>query len=155
MHGKGKIAMKENRSGKLLRNVLKLSLAIILGGVMAVPISYANPSNNIVLVPPSDLPTLARQPGEAMLLRETIDGRAFLYVEQEQGARLAIFDVSDPVHIKGEGSVQLSSGGPFDFVSPIDSRQELIEYRQGCKDAVLDFDKVKFPILKAVEGFSL
>jgi hypothetical protein len=147
--------MKENLSGKLLRNVPGLSLAIILGGVMAAPVSYANPSNNIVLVPPSDLPTLARQPGEAMLLRETIDGRAILYVEQEQGARLAIFDVTDPVHISGEGSVQLSIGGPFDFVSPIDSRQELIEYRQGRKDAVLDFHKVKFPKLKAVDGFSL
>jgi hypothetical protein len=63
--------------------------------------------------------------------------------------------VTDPVHIKGEGSVQLSTGGPFDFVSPIGSTQELINCRQGHEDAVLDFHKVRLPNLKAVQGLTL
>jgi hypothetical protein len=87
--------------------------------MVTAPAVHANPYSNIVVVPPTDLPELARQTGEAMLLRDTIDGRTILYVEQEQGARLAIFDVTDPGHIKGDGSVQLGADGPFDFVSPI------------------------------------
>jgi len=129
-------------------------MAIVASGIAMAPTIHANPSKNIVVVPPSDLPQLARQTGEAMLLRDTIDGRAILYVEQEQGTRLAIFDVTDPGNIKGKGSVQLGSAGPFEFVSPIGSRQELIQYRQGREDAVLDFHNVNLPNLKTVPGLT-
>jgi hypothetical protein len=98
---------------------------------------------------------LARQSGEAMLLHETIDGRTLLYVEQQQGARLAVFDVTDPAHIKGENSVQLASSGPFDFVSPLGDRAELVRFRQSQEDAVLSFPRVKYPSLKPLQGAAL
>jgi hypothetical protein len=107
------------------------------------------------VVPPTDLPELARQTGEAMLLHDTIDGRTLLYIEQNQGARLAIFDVSDPRHVKGEGSVQLDAPGPFDFVSALGDRAEVVRFRQGQGSAVLDLHKVKLPTLTKVQGLTL
>jgi hypothetical protein len=114
------------------------------------PVTHANPSNEIVLVPPTDLPTLARQSGEAMFLHDTWDGRTPLYVEQREGAQLAIFDVTDPAHVKGEGSVQLNVAGPFDFVADLGERAELVRFRGGQGDAVLDLRRV--PTLKKVSA---
>jgi hypothetical protein len=130
-------------------------MAVIAGGIATASAVQANSYGNIVVLTPTVLPEFARQPGEAMLLRETNDGRAILYVEQQQGARLAIFDVTDPAHIKGEGTVQLGSDGTFDFVSAIGGKQELIEYRQDHRDAVLDFQTEAIPNLKSVQGLTL
>jgi len=90
-----------------------------------------------------------------MLLHEAINGRTLLYIEQNQGARLAIFDVTDPGHVKGEGSVQLDAPGPYDFVSTLGNRAELVRFRHGQGDAVLDLHKVKAPSLKSVQGLTL
>ena len=140
--------MNENVGGQLLRHVPRLALAIVLGGLLAAP-AYALPSNEIVLVPPTNLPTLARQGGEAMLLHDTRDGRTLLYVEQREGAQLAIFDVTDPAHVRGEGSVQLDAAGPFEFVADLGERTELVRFRGG-RGAVLDLRKT--PTLKEVSG---
>jgi hypothetical protein len=123
--------MKRNVGRKSLKCIRQIAIAIVASGVVAATAVHANPSNNVVLVPPTDLPELARQSGDAMLLHETSDDRTLLYIEQNRGARLAIFDVTDPVHIKGEGSVKLDATGPFDFVSPLGKQAELIRFRQG------------------------
>jgi hypothetical protein len=73
-------------------------------------------------------------------------------IEQNRGARLAIFDVTDPSNIKGEVSVQLDAPGPFDFVTPLGDRAELVRFRQGQGVAVLDLHKVKVPAMKMVQG---
>jgi hypothetical protein len=141
--------MKANVSGKWPSGVSTLAIAT-LGAILASPITYANPSNRIVLVQPTELPTLAQQSGEAMFLHDTWDGRKLLYVEQRQGAQLAIFDVTDPAHVKGEGSAQLNAAGPFDFVASLGERAELVRFRHGHEDAVLDLRKV--PTLKSLQG---
>jgi hypothetical protein len=105
-------------------------------------------------VPPTELPVLARQGGEAMLLSDAVDGRTLLYIEQNEGSRLAILDVTDPSHIKGAGSVQLDASGPFDFISPVGNQGELVRFRQRNEDAVLDL-RNKIPSLKAVQGLTL
>jgi hypothetical protein len=143
-------AMKKNVGGELLRKLPRLTLATLLGGILTAPIIYANPSNEIVVVPPTDLPTLARQSGEAMFLHDTRDGRTLLYVEQRKGTRLAIFDVTDPAHVKGEGSAHLDAAGPFDFVAALGERAELVRFRKDQGDAVLELRKV--PMLKKVQG---
>jgi hypothetical protein len=111
--------MKVNVSGRLSGRLRAVAITIVTSGILAAPAVYAKASGNLILVPPTDLPELARQSGDAMLLHDTSDGRTLLYIEQDQGARLATFDVTDPVHIKGEGSVQLDASGPFDFVAPL------------------------------------
>jgi hypothetical protein len=117
---------------------------------LASPITYANPSNRTVLVRPTDLPALAQQSGDAMFLHDTWDGRILLYVEQRQGAQLAIFDVTDPAHVKGEGSAQLNAAGPFDFVAALGERAELVRFRHLQEDAILDLHKI--PTLKKLQG---
>jgi len=151
----GEIAMKRDVGGKLSMSFRQMAIAIVASGAMSATAVYAKSSNSIVLVPPTDLPELARQGGDAMLLHKTPDGRTLLYIEQNQGSRLATFDVTDPAHIKGEGSVQLESSGPFDFVSPVGKRAELVRFRQGQEEAVLDLRKDRAPNLKVVHGLTL
>jgi len=147
--------MKENVRDHFSMRLRRAVIAVVAGGIVTASAVHANPSNNIVVVPPAELPELARQSGDAMLLHETSDGRTLLYIEQNQGARLATFDVTDPVHIKGEGSVQLDASGPFDFVSPLGKQAELIQFRQGHEHSVLDLHKERVPRLKAVPGLTV
>jgi hypothetical protein len=144
--------MQEDVTDSLSTRLRRAVLAIVAGGVIAATTVHADAFNNTVLVPPTDLPVLARQSGEAMLLHDTIDGRTLLYVEQQQGARLAVFDVTDPAHIKAQNSVQLAASGPFDFVSALGDQAELVRFRQSHEDAVLSFPRVKEPSLKAVQA---
>jgi len=124
------------------------AVAAVASTILAAGAIHANPSERTVLVPPADLPEMARQGGEAMLLLDAKDGRTLLYVEQDQGASLAIFDVTDPLHIKGEGAVQLNAPAPFDFVTNAGNQAELVRYRDGGGVAVLDLHNVKGPVLK-------
>jgi hypothetical protein len=144
--------MKGDFVAKLLRNVPRLMLTVALGGISVAPGTYANPTNAIVLVRPTDLPPLARLGGEAMFLHDTGDGRVLLYVEQREGAQLAIFDVTDPAHVRGEGLVQLDAAGQFDFVADLGKRGELVRFRGDQGEAVLDLHRT--PVLKKVPGLN-
>jgi hypothetical protein len=156
--------MKENTNAKFSGSFRQVAMAMVAIGIVAVPAVHAKPkseampgkrADRIILVRPTDLPELARQDGEAMLLHETGDGRKLLYIEQNGGTRLAVFDVTDPSHIKGEVSVQLGAPGPFDFVSALGDRAEVVRFRQGQGVAVLDLHKVKVPTMKMVQGLEL
>ena len=109
----------------------------------------------VKVVPPKDLPRLAREAGEAMLLHETVDGRVFLYIEQNRGTQLASFDVTDPVHIKSRGSIQLNAAGPYDFVAPLGAHAELVRFRQGHQEAVLSLPRIKAPQLRTVKDLTV
>jgi hypothetical protein len=146
--------MKKYARGNVSKRLRRAAMTLAASGLVTAAAVHANPSNNIVLVPPTDLPVLARQSGEAMLLSDALDGRTFLYIEQDEGSRLAILDVTDPGHIKGAGSVQLDTSGPFDFISPVGNQGELVRFRQDDEEAVLDLRK-KTPSLKAVQGLTL
>jgi len=139
---------------RILSYLRPMAIATVTSG-MAAGIALAAPSSNLVVVPPAKLPAAARQSGDAMFLRETIDGTTLLYIEENQGSRLAIFDVTDPAHVKGEGSVELDAPGPFDFVSSLGSRAELIRFRQDQGNAVLDLHKARVPVLKTPQGLTL
>ena len=146
--------MREHQGGRISKHLRRVAMTIAVSGLVTTTAVHANPSNNIVLVPPAELPVLARQGGEAMLINNAPNGRTLLYVEQNEGTRLAMFDVTDPGHIKGAGSVQLDASGPFDFISPVGDQSELVRFRQGNENAVLDFGK-KTPSLRAVQGLTL
>jgi len=149
----------ENVDSDFSKAVRWAVVAVVCAGIAATPGVDAKPKpkamvapdgSNIVLVSPASLPELARQNGEAMLLHETGDGRTFLYIEQNHGARLAVFDVSDPSDIKGEGMVQLDAQGAFDFVSSVGQHAVLVRFREGQREAVLDLHKVKAPAIEMV-----
>jgi hypothetical protein len=147
--------MKRNANRVFSKGLRRVAIAIVATGSVAAPAAFAKPSNSLIVVQPTDLPELARQTGEAMFLHETVNGRTLLYIEHNQGAELAILDVTDPAHVKGKGTVQIDAAGPFDFVSPLGDRAELIRFRQGHGEAVLNLPAVGAPTLKQVQGLTL
>jgi hypothetical protein len=156
--------MQKNTNFKSSVSSRSVTMAIAALGIAFAPAVHAKPKSEapagrntekIILVRPTDLPELARQGGEAMLLHETGDGRTLLYIEQHEGAQLAIFDVSDPSKIKALATVQLNTQGAFDFVAPLGDRAELVRFRQGQGAAVLDLHKVKASTIKTVEALEL
>jgi len=74
-----------------------------------------------------------------MFLREAHDGRTVLYIEQDQGTALAILDVTDPRHVKSDGSVRLDAPGYFDFISDLGSRAALIRFAKDKEARCLTF----------------
>jgi len=67
----------------------------------------------------------------------------------------AIFDVTDPAHVKQEGSAQVDAPGSFDFVSSLGDNAELVRFRSGQGEAVLNLHKVKAPTLNTIQGLDL
>ena len=147
--------MKESGNRKFSKWRRGIATAMVASGTAATPLAYAWPSDKPIVVQPAALPELARQAGLAMLLYDSDDGRTLLYVEQSQGTRLSIFDVTNPARIKSAGVAQLDAPGPFDFVSKVGSRAEVVRLREGKGDAVLDLNKAYAPYLKTAQRLTL
>ncbi|WP_263355210.1 hypothetical protein [Acidicapsa acidisoli] len=96
-------------------------------------------------------PQLAQNTNQDFLLHEN-NGSSYLYVEQQEGAVLTIFDVTDPAHMKLAASVRTEAHGAYDFVSPIGTSAELIMFRDGSGTAVLDLRKHNAPRVVAIQG---
>jgi hypothetical protein len=73
-------------------------------------------SKDLVVMEPRDLPEQAQSRGNSLFLHSDNAGSTHLYVEQQQGARLSAFDVTDPARIKLVVSTPLAAEGAFDFV---------------------------------------
>jgi hypothetical protein len=151
----GASAMKTCPDSRFSKSLRRAVIAILATGAIVAQTADARASSHIVVVQPKDLPELARQPGEAMFLHDTIDGKTLLYIEQKSGSQLIILDVTNPAHVTAEGSVQLGARGPFDFVSEVGGRKELIHFRQTRTNAVLDLRKPVAPTLERVQGPTL
>ncbi len=135
--------------------ITQLALAAVAAFTVTGRAEARSHSNKLVVVRPAELPELAQKPGEAMTLHATGDGRTILYIEQNHGARLAILDVTDPAHVKQEGSAQVDAPGSFDFVSSLGDNTELVRFRNGQGEAVLNLRKVKAPRLNTIQGLDL
>src|ERR1700730_13610403 len=107
-------------------------------------------SKELVVMEPRDLPEQAQAPGNSLFLHSDNAGRPYLYVEQQQGARLSVFDVTDPARIKLVVSTPLAAEGAFDFVRPIGDHAELVRFRDSQKEAVLDLRKAKSPAFRMI-----
>jgi hypothetical protein len=140
---------------KRIIRIAQLTLAAAAALTLTASADAKNRPNKIIVVRPTDLPELARMPGEAMMLHATGDGKTHLYVEQNHGAQLAIFDVTDPANVKQESAAQLDARGPFEFVSSLGDNAELIRFENGQGEAVLDLHKAKLPTIKTVPGLTL
>jgi hypothetical protein len=109
----------------------------------------ASHSKTIIVESPTDLPEAARGVSEAMYLHETGDGRSFLYLEQDEGRRLAILDVTDPAEIKAVAHVSIAATSSYDFVRDLTGSAVLIQFRDNSGFATLDFRHSKKPVLTA------
>ncbi len=132
--------MNEHAAGVSWQRLRRVALGLA-ASAMAVTAVHAKSNPSIVVMPPAALPEQARQSGEALFLHESIDGRTILYVEQRLGAQLASFDVTDPGHIKSEGSQPLPAPGPYDYVTAAGDDGYLVRYRQGQGDAILNLHR--------------
>jgi hypothetical protein len=150
-----RLRRRSNLNKKRITRIAQLALAAVAALTLTGRAEARNHANKIILVRPADLPELARVPGQAMLLHYTGDGRTHLYIEQNHGARLAIFDVTDPAHVKEEGSAHVDAPGAFDFVSSLGDYAELVRFRNGQGEAVLNLHKVKVPTLNTIQGLDV
>jgi hypothetical protein len=97
-------------------------------------------------------PEFARNTNEDLLLHDGDDGSTYLYVEQQQGGVLTIFDVTNPDHMKLVKSVPTETRGSYDFVTPLGGSAELISFRDGSGTAVLDLRRAKTPRMTVIQG---
>jgi hypothetical protein len=107
-------------------------------------------SKEIVVLLPKDLPEQAQLGGESLLLHSDSAGSTYLYLEQQEGARLTVLNVTDPARIKPVSSIPLKTEGAFDFMQPLNNRAELVRFRRSGCVAVLDLSKAKRPALRTV-----
>ena len=135
---------------------IKSTLA--LGFVIAAAVLATSPaegeihskSKDLVVMEARDLPEQAQTPGNSLFLHAGNGGSTYLYIEQQQGARLSVFDVTDPAHIKLVVSKPLAALDAFDFVRPLGDDAELVYFRHNRKEAVLDVRNAKRPELRMI-----
>jgi hypothetical protein len=142
--------MRDQNRDAVASQLRAVALAALAIGAAATSPAQAHPATNLLVVAPAELPALARQRGDGMFLFQTDIGRQVLYVEQSNGARLAILDVTDPRHVTVEGLVTVDAPEPFDVVSMLGARAALVRYRQTREEAVLDLRDALHPSLTAV-----
>ncbi len=133
--------MKENLKEQLEVSLRRVAMALVAIAAVAAGTVHAGPPSSVIVGPPTDLAASTWQGGDATLLHETNDARIILFIEQNPGAQLAIFDLTEPHHIKGEGSISLGASGSFDLVSPLGNQADRARFRQGQEAAVLDLSR--------------
>jgi hypothetical protein len=138
-----------------MKNIITSTFAVSLVVAAAVLTSTAqaeifSKSKQLVIMEARDLPEQAQTPGDSLFLHSDNAGSTYLYVEQQQGARLTVFDVTDPARIKLVVSTRLEAEGAFDFVRPLGERAELVYFRNDQKEGVLDLRKSRRPVLRMI-----
>src|ERR1700688_4863304 len=103
-----------------MNNTIKSTLALGLVVAAAVLTATAEAkthsrSKELVVMEAHDLPEQAQAPGNSLFLHSDNAGSTYLYVEQQQGARLSVFGVTDPARIRLVVSTPLAVEGAFDF----------------------------------------
>jgi hypothetical protein len=111
------------KRGNTMNNIGKSTLALGLVVAAAVLTSTAEAeihsmSKELVVMEARDLPEQAQTLGNSLFLHSDNAGRTYLYVEQQQGARLSVFNVTDPARIKLVVSTPLAAEGAFDLFVP-------------------------------------
>jgi hypothetical protein len=133
-----------------MKNILNKALATVLFVAALNANAAVRPHAGTIIVDrPADLPEAAQNPTLAMYLYENSAGETVLYLEQNQGKRLAALDVTDPATIRTIAQVALNAPAPFDFVRDIRNNAALIRYRDGSGYAVLSFRRTTHPVLTA------
>jgi hypothetical protein len=136
-------------------NIIKSTLTLGLVVAAAVLTSTANAethstSKDLVVMETHDLPEQAQIPGNSLFLHSDNAGSTYLYIEQQQGARLSVFDVTNPARIKLVVSMPLAAEGAFDFVRPLGNNTELVYFRDNHREAVLDLRKSARPVFRVI-----
>jgi hypothetical protein len=137
-----------------LARLAVLAALLVLSGAPKLRGASRSRSKDIIVLEPKDLPEQAQYGGNSFFLFSDDGGNSYLYVEQQQGARLATFDVTDPSKIKFVSSITVNSPTPFDFVRPLGGSAELIRFRDDQGVAILDLHSAKKPAVKLISGLT-
>ena len=134
------------------RNLSKVTIAAAAAFLLTIPAqAQIRPkSDELIVVQPKDLPEEAQLGGNSFFLYSDDSGSTYLYMEQQQGARLTVFDVTDPAKVRLVFTTMMTVPGAYDFVQPMDGHGEMIRFRDNKGVAVLDLHKVKAPTYKMV-----
>jgi len=134
----------------------KIAIAALTSLLLTLPIQaeIKSRSGNQIVEQPADLPEMAKIPGQSLFLCKAANGETYLYVEQQSGARLAVFDVTDPAKIKAAASVPINAPGAFDFVGYLNDRTELVRFRDSGRRGELDLREPKSPTLRIASALS-
>jgi hypothetical protein len=135
-----------------IKNLVLASAVLVSAASTLTASAFEKPKSNFIVQELSTKPEFTQNSSQDLLLRADDHGTAYLYVEQQQGALLTIFDVTDPQHIKLTAAVPTEARGAFDFVTPVGESSELVAFRDGSGNAVLDLHKAKAPRLSKVDG---
>jgi hypothetical protein len=133
--------------------ISKMIVAAAIAATVSVQADARTHSKSIIVESPSDVPEMAQRNSEAMFLHYTGDGRAILYLEQDQGRTLAILDVSDPAAIRAVTQAPVDARSTYDFVQTVSDSAALIRYRDHSGFAVIDLRKFKRPMLTEAPHF--
>jgi hypothetical protein len=107
-------------------------------------------AGELIVVETNKLPSEAHQPGVSMTLHLVEPQTLYLYVEEQGGRQLAIYDVTDPNKLRLKATSAIATSGAFDFIQPAGPSLELIRYRDGGGDAMLDLSTPKKPKLRSI-----
>lgn len=133
---------------KTIRSLFAAAFTLLL---ISSPFSLADQLHSrhheVVVLEPQNLPEQAQSGGNSLFLYYNNAARALLYVEQQQGARIVVFDVTDPASIKAISTISLTGANAFDFVRPLGNKAALVRFRKDNRLAVLDLTKIKTPVL--------
>jgi hypothetical protein len=133
----------------LLKMLSRLFIALFVISAAVIP-ATAQGKGDLVVVPSNKLPEKAHRAGQAMKLHLVSPDTQFLYVEQDNGRSIAVFDVSHPRKITLKAFVTVDAPASFDFVETVGRLTELIRYADGSGNALLDLSKPKAPRIKTM-----
>ena len=130
-----------------------LSIAMLLAPAATLAEVHSR-SKEIVVMESHDLPEIAQLPGNSLFLHSDNAGDTYLYIEQQKGARISVFDVTDPGRIRLASTTGLDSSEAFDFVGPLNDEAELVRFRNDNHVAVLDLHKARKPQLQTIAALT-
>ncbi len=141
--------MSRTTAGPLSKRIALLLISIPLFWNNSAHAAKKNRLPEVVVMRPTDLPPAAQVSGQAMYLC-ALNFSRYLYVEQDNGRRLAVFDVSRPARIKTIAEIELNAPR-FDFLQAVNSDLVLVGIRDllhgSIKLGVLDLQHPKKPVL--------
>ena len=138
-----------------MKNLFTATLATsMLAITLSAHAAVKSHSGSMIVEQPSDLPESAQNATDAMYLHETSAGEEILYLEQREGKRLAVLDVTDPAQIRTLSQVSMDARAPYDCVRDLGDSAALIRYRDNSGVAVLSFRQYKRPVLRSASALA-
>lgn len=124
---------------------------LITNAASAQTISHAR---DLVIETPSVLPVESRQPANAFYLNTNSgDGQAYLYIEQQNGKKITVLNVTDLAHIRAVQTVSLDFAEPFCFAEELNNSYIVLRSMGQKEMALLNVRKAKSPVLENADAF--